>query len=144
MPKKTFSTKDKKAAVQAMIIGNLTQKQIAKKFKCSVAVLQHWRKDPNNNPQITVENEWSDEECEECRGKREKGESAKEETTQTECPYESNQSVPQDAIYRLQRRFWNQNFRGVDLLLEPRDFSPKEVIELVNEALLYAYVYDAK
>ena len=38
------------------------------------------------------------------------------------------------------RKFWNKNYRAVDMLLSPKPCTPpEEVVAMVNEALQYAY-----
>ena len=149
MTRKTFSAKDKKAAVQAMIIGNRTQKQIAEKFGCSLAALQLWKKDPAHNPQVAEEEEWEEEENEEYESESSSKTEVKEEVsppsvhenTRSHFKHESERTseADQEAVHCLKKRYWSEDSRGVDMLLTPTSASPDDVVKLINEALEYAY-----
>jgi transposase-like protein len=131
MSRKTFSEKVKEKAVQLMLDGELSQKQIAQKFGCSVPSLQQWRKALQN---IEAEQEeWSEEEYVE--------ESDEVETVQKSIPSPAPKKGTAD---ELVRQFWNKSFRAVDMLLTPKDVSSDEVVKLVNEALNYAYDHSQK
>ena len=125
MARKTFSTKQKQAAVQMMILGNLPQKQIAKKFGCSLAALQLWRSDPQyrSSEADEQEDEW---------------EKPAEETTSDECECQCAANQKGD-VHELMRKFWNKNYRGVDMLLSPKCIDSTEVVTLVNEAMQFVY-----
>ena len=119
--KKGFSNKVKAKAVQMMLEGNTPQKQIAKKFGCSPAALQQWKRAAQNNGV-------AEEECAEPE--------VKEVVQKTVVAAPSPKKVSADGLVR---QFWNKNYRGVDMLLAPKNAAPEEVVKLVNEALLFAH-----
>jgi len=125
MNKKTFSEKVKAKAVQMMLEGSIPQKQIAKKFGCSLASLQSWKGAAQNNGVAQEECEEEVAECAEepCCGKHKI------------MPLQAQENGADDFV----RKFWNKNYRAVDMLLAPKDVSAEEAVKLVNEALLYAY-----
>ena len=124
MARKTFSAETKEQAVAEMSIGNLTQKEIADKFGCSVAALQVWRKELNNDSDSQKDwDEWEEEEEEE------------ESAEQCGC---SCTSKPAKQAHETMRKFWNKNYRGVDMLLTPSEVRSEEVVKLVNEAIQFA------
>ena len=121
MAKKGFSVKDKEKALKLMANG-VSQSQVAEQIGCSVSSLQAWKKEAKDNGQAAGQDE-----C--------------EETPQ--CSLDNGRTdVPQPkkgSADDFVRKFWNKNFRAVDMLLNPKDVSQEEAIKLVNEALLYAY-----
>ena len=124
MSKKSFSQKEKEQAVQMMAEGNLTQKQIAEKFGCSVPTLLMWRKNTTAVAPVEEEDEdWDDDEdeieVEEPKAAKPKG----------------------DSLEQLKVRFWDEDSRASRMLLNPTNATPEEVLKLVNEALEYAYKY---
>ena len=128
--KKTFSQATKEEAVAAMSVGNLTQKEIAQQYGCSVPALQLWRKELQNTPT----NDWDETEAQPTEDdnydkpkKRAKATKSRKRTAKSE-----------DSAHEVIRKFWNQNFRGVDMLLEPKNVESAEVIRLVNEAIQFA------
>jgi len=117
MARKTFTQAVKQQAVAEMSIGNLTQKQIAEKYGCSVPALQVWRRELQDNPPAEEE-EWAAEEA--------------PETCECDC-----QCTQQDA-QELMRQFWSKGNRAVDMLLTPKAVSAEDAVKLVNEALQFA------
>jgi len=121
MAKKTFSKSVKQQAVNAMSIGNLTQKQIADKFGCSVATLQVWRKEVQDT---SSEDEWEEKEW--------------EEQEEAPAPCKSKCTAPTDTPHDLKRKFWSKGNR-IDMLLNPQNVSAEEAIKLANDALQFAH-----
>ena len=111
-----------------MSAGNLTQKQIAEKFGCSVAALTLWRKETKNKPSANDDDEWESDEWDD--------ESEEDATESCDCCCAANRT--KTASHDIIRQFWNKNFRAVDMLLTPKDVCSEEVVKLVNEALQYA------
>jgi transposase-like protein len=119
--KKSFSETVKAKAVQMMLEGNTPQKEIAKKIGCSPAALQQWKRAAKNK--TVVQEEYAEPEVKEV---------VKKPVVASPSPKNGS---PDDFI----RKFWNKNYRGVDMLLTPKSATPEEVVKLVNEALLFAY-----
>jgi len=128
MARKTFSEKEKEAAVNMLASGNLTNKLVAKKVGCSIATLQLWKK--KYSP--TGQDDWQDDEWDE-----EETDAVEEEMAEQceDCCCAAKKGDAHDVM----RKFWNKNYRAVDMLLSPREVSSEEVVKLVNEALQYAY-----
>jgi Trp operon repressor len=121
MAKKTFSQKDKAKAVQMMLDGNIPQKQIAKKFKCSLASLQQWKRAAQD-------------------GEAEHAEYTETATAQKNCKCAATcHSAKNGAADDFVRKYWSKNYRAVDMLLTPKDVSSVGLVKIVNEALQYAY-----
>ena len=121
MAKRGFSAKDKVKALKLMANG-VSQSQVAEQIGCSVSSLQAWKKEAKDNGQAADQGK-----C--------------EETPQC-CLDNGCSDVPQPkkgSADDFVRKFWNKNFRAVDMLLNPKDVSQEEAIKLINEALLYAY-----
>ena len=127
MSKKGFSAKDREKALKLMANG-MPQSEVAEQIGCSVFSLQAWKKKAKNGTQTKDESEETPQCCLE-RGCSEK----------TATPSPKNGSAD-DFI----RKFWNKNYRAVDMLLNPKDVSPEEAVKLVNEALTYAYEQSQK
>ena len=124
MSKKGFSVKDKEKALKLMANG-VSQSQVAEQIGCSVSSLQAWKKEAKDNGQAADQDK-----C--------------EETPQCCLDNGCSDSAPPQLPKKgsaddFVRKFWNKNFRAVDMLLNPKDVSQEEAIKLVNEALLYAY-----
>ena len=136
MARKTFTAKEKAKAVRLMQEGQLTLKQISQKFGCSVSALQLWKKGNDAKSQDTEE--WDESEWE---GWEEETPETHRKNAQSACGCKSSQPSTKDTdgVLALQRGFWNKNFRGVDMLLSPKDVSAEEAVKLVNEALHYAH-----
>ena len=120
MSKKGFSAKDREKALKLMANG-VPQSEVAEQIGCSVFSLQAWKKKAKNGAPTTKDK------C--------------EETTQ--CCLDKGCSekaaTPKNGADDFIRKFWNKNYRAVDMLLNPKDVSPEEAVKLVNEALVYAY-----
>jgi transposase-like protein len=119
MSRKRFTAKEKDKAVQLLLEGNLSQKQVAQKFGCSIASLQQWKKAAREESPAADQCECEEAEC--CGN------------------LTSNAAAKKGAADDLTRKFWNKNFRAVDMLLAPKDVSQEDAIKLVNEALQFAY-----
>ena len=120
MAKRGFSVKDREKALKLMANG-VPQSEVAEQIGCSVFSLQAWKKKAKNGAQ---------DKC--------------EETPQCCLDNGCSDSAPPQLPKKgsaddFVRKFWNKNFRAVDMLLNPKDVSQEEAIKLVNEALLYAY-----
>ena len=131
MSRKRYSAKEKARAVKMLLDGQYTQKQVAEKFGCTVTSLVTWKKEIENGSSETVQ-----EESAETNGKG-----------TAQCSLDSGCSAkpPQKGTADdFVRKFWNKNYRAVDMLLNPKDVTPEEAVKLVNEALLYAYEHFQK
>jgi len=126
MSKKGFSAKDKDRALKLMANG-VSQSKVAEQIGCSVSSLQAWKKDAKDNGQIANQDECETPQC--CL---DKGCSEKATTPKN--------GLADDFI----RKFWNKNYRAVDMLLNPKSVSTEEAVKLVNEALTYAYEQSQK
>ena len=126
MAKKGFSVKDKEKALKLMANG-VSQSQVAEQIGCSVSSLQAWKKEAKDNGQAADKDKC--EETPQCC--LDKGCSEKATT-------------PKNGADDFIRKFWNKNYRAVDMLLNPKDVSPEEAVKLVNEALTYAYEQSQK
>ena len=93
------------------------QSEVAEQIGCSVFSLRAWKKDAKNGasaaetPQCCIDNGCSD------------------------VPAKPKNGSADDFV----RKFWNKNYRAVDMLLNPKSVSSEEAVKLVNEALVYAY-----
>ena len=125
MSKKGFSAKDREKALKLMANG-VPQSEVAEQIGCSVFSLQAWKKKAKNGAPTKDKCEETPQCCLE-RGCSEKATTPK------------NGSAD-DFI----RKFWNKNYRAVDMLLNPKDVSPEEAVKLVNEALQYSYEHFQK
>ena len=129
MAKKTFSLTTKKAAVAAMGAGELTQKQIAEKYGCSIAALSLWRRELQTD-EPAVEETWDEETTPEpvkpCKSKNK---------SKCECECET----PGSEAKEIMRKFWSKNNRAVDMLFTPKEMSADEVFKFVNEAIQFAH-----
>jgi len=142
--RKTFSQATKEEAVAAMSIGNLTQKEIAEKYGCSVPALQLWRKELQSP---TTDN-WDEEEADDSSNEPEDIYTEQETPSRRKRTTKPKQETPtrrkrttkpeQDTANDVVRNFWNKNYRGVDMLLSPQSIESTEVIKLVNEAIQFA------
>jgi hypothetical protein len=125
MSRKRYSEKEKQKAVKMLLAGKHTQKQVAEKFGCTVTSLLSWKKETQNGLHETVQEE-----------------SAEIEKEIAQCCLDHGCSAPspkKGTADDFVRKFWNKNFRAVDILLNPKDVTSEEAVKLVNEALLYAY-----
>ena len=125
MARKTFTDAIKKQAVAMMTAGTHTQKQIADKYGCSVASLQVWRQELNANQTADDDEGWDEDWDDEPA-----------ESAATPCGCKSTKK--QDGTLDITRQFWNKNYRGVDMLLTPKEVSSDDVVKLVNEAIQFA------
>ena len=137
--RKTFTRATKEEAVAAMAIGNLTQKEIAKKYGCSVPALQLWRKELQNSQ--TTTDDWDEQEDSWDEQEDDSYDEAKGGCDQQEAPSVCKHTTDpkqEDTAHEVMRKFWNKNYRGVDMLLSPKSLESDEVIKLVNDAIQFA------
>jgi len=121
-------------AVRMMLQGDMTQKQIAEKFGCSVPALQLWRKDLQDSVEDAEEEEETEEE-------EEVTEAPKPKSPFGGVVSNTNLKSKQEALHALKKKYWEQDSRGVDMLLTPTGASPDEVVRLINKALDFAFNY---
>ena len=116
-----------------MSTGNLSQKQIAKKYGCSVPALQLWRKELQK---ASSEDSWDDDE----EWVDPEEEAANVAATPPPKPKESCNCATKStkSAHEIIRKFWDKNYRGVDMLLTPKTIGSSEVVKLVNEAIQFA------
>jgi len=119
MPK-NFTAKEKEKALKLMANG-VPQSEVAEQIGCSVFSLRAWKKDAKNGASVAVD------ECETPQCCIDNGCS--------DAPAKPKNGSADDFV----RKFWNKNYRAVDMLLTPKELSPEEAVKLVNEALVYAY-----
>jgi hypothetical protein len=124
MSRKRYSEKDKQKAVKMLLEGQYTQKQVADKFGCTVTSLVTWKNEIENGSQETVQGEVAET--------KETAQCCLDNGCSTKSP---KKGTADDFV----RKFWNKNYRAVDMLLDPKDVSSEEAVKLVNEALQYAY-----
>ena len=124
MSKKGFSAKDREKALKMMANG-VPQSEVAEQIGCSVFSLQAWKKKAKNGATTKEKCEETPQCC------LDKGCSEKA-------------APPKNGADDFIRKFWNKNYRAVDMLLTPKEFSPEETVKLVNEALTYAHEYFQK
>jgi len=119
----TFTHSEKAKAVKLLAAGTHTLKQVAEKFGCSVAALQLWKKALKRD--IPEEGEETPSPAESVT------------TTYSHAPHRTSgkHEVATDEIIR---KFWNDKYRAVDMLLEPKSISADDAVKLVNEALKFA------
>ena len=142
MSRKAFPQAVKQQAVNAMAAGNLTQKQIADKFECSVAALQAWRKELADNAADDADNDDTADYT--ATGNDTPDRTAKRTADRTansmhkKKTHGTRSSNDTQNSQELMRQFWNENYRAVDFLLTPKDISTEDAVKLVNEALRFA------
>ena len=118
-----------------MTTSNLSQKEIAKKFGCSLSALQLWKREIL--PKI-LEEEEEEEWDEETHDQTQEEEIEDSENCRCSKPLAEAGDDSEDVL-KLKKSFWAKGSRAVDMLLTPKTASPEEVVDLVNEALEYAH-----
>ena len=129
-----FSDKEKAKALKLWQSGQYTQQQVADEIGCSIFSLKDWIKAAKNGESANAECDKENGSPAKVKGHPPKAKGRKPKVVTSDVAEKSEQA--KDDIVRL---FWSKNFRAVDMLLNPKDFSSEEVVKLVNEALQFAY-----
>ena len=121
-----------------MIAAGITQAEVAESIGCSTFSIQAWVKAAKANgkskPVKKVAKKTTKKATKKVATKPVCGDGCACKTPGNGSP------LPPDACTEFIRKFWNKNYRAVDMLLSPKPCTPpEEVVAMVNEALQYAY-----
>ena len=131
--RKGFSAKTKEKAMQLLAEGELTQKQIAKKFGCSVNAIQQWKAKFKKSGASTPST--PKKAAKRVKGKK-KGKKAARRTQRSNVTVIATKSWI--TFDEFARNYWNDNPSAADVLLLPPEIAP-EAVRHINEVLRYAY-----
>jgi len=137
---KRFTEEDKAKALE-MIAAGITQAEVAESIGCSTFSVQAWVKAAKVNGKSKPAKKAAKKAATKKATKKVAANSICGDDCACKTPVAGNGTpVPADACTEFIRKFWNKNYRAVDMLLSPKPCTPpEEVVAMVNEALRYAY-----
>ena len=129
--RKRFTPEEKEKALQ-MVADGISHAEVAEVIGCSTFSIQAWKKEQkaNGKPKSTK------------KTTKKAAKKATKKVAKAECCNDTCNAATDngEACTDFIRKFWNKNYRAVDMLLAPKACTPpEEVVALVNEALQYAY-----
>ena len=131
---KRFSEEDKAKALQ-MVADGSTHAEAAAAIGCSTFAIQAWKKEQKANGKPKTAKKATKKAT-----KKAVKVKCVEECACNGVATDNGSPAPASAYTDFVRKFWNKNYRAVNMVLSPKAcMPPEEVVALVNEALQYAY-----